>query len=81
VIIDIDLPSAHPTEAACVVRSTVESWFDGVDAPATGQPVAHRYQLRHGEDAERALQPEQVATFVARHLDAIGEGHLKWTPV
>src|SRR5262245_52499902 len=36
------------------------------------------YQLRHGEDAEKALQPEQAAAFVQRHLDAVGEGQLKW---
>jgi 3-(3-hydroxy-phenyl)propionate hydroxylase len=39
------------------------------------------YQLAAGADAAQALQPDQVQAFVQTHLDAIGEGHLPWTPV
>ena len=81
VIIDIDLPSEHPTER--------RAWFDppwnrGSTVLMHEQPDnlwRIDYQLRHGEDAEQALQPGQVKTFVQRHLDAIGEGHLEWSPV
>jgi 3-(3-hydroxy-phenyl)propionate hydroxylase len=81
VIIDIDLPSAHPTER--------RAWFDppwnrGSTVLMHRQPDnlwRIDYQLRHGEDAAEALQPDQVAAFVQQHLDAIGEGHLKWKPV
>lgn len=81
VIIDILLPSNHPTER--------RAWFD--PSWNRGSTVLmHRqpddlwridYQLRHGESTEMALQPENVNAFVQRHLDFIGEGHLKWTPV
>jgi 3-(3-hydroxy-phenyl)propionate hydroxylase len=81
VIIDIDLPSEHPTER--------RAWFDppwnrGSTVLMHEQPDnlwRIDYQLRHGEDAERALQPDQVEAFVQRHLDAIGERHLEWAPV
>jgi 3-(3-hydroxy-phenyl)propionate hydroxylase len=81
VIIDIDLPSEHRTER--------RAWFDppwnrGSTVLMHRQPDnlwRIDYQLRHGDDADRALQPDQAAAFVQRHLDAIGEGHLKWTLV
>lgn len=81
VIIDIDLPSAHPAER--------RAWFDppwnrGSTVLMHKQPDnlwRIDYQLRHGEDVEKALQPAAVAAFVQRHLDGIGEGHLPWTPV
>lgn len=81
VIIDIDLPSEHPTER--------RAWFDppwnrGSTVLMHQQPDnlwRIDYQLRHGEDPDQALEPDAVATFVQRHLDAIGEGHLKWKPV
>lgn len=81
VIIDIELPSTHPTER--------RAWFDPPWNPGS-TVLMHRqpddlwridYQLRHGESTEAALQPKNVHTFVQRHLDAIGEGHLPWTPV
>ena len=81
VIIDIELPSNHPTER--------RAWFDppwnrGSTVLMHRQPDnlwRIDYQLRHGEDAEAALLPENVQAFVQRHLDAIGEGHLDWKPV
>jgi 3-(3-hydroxy-phenyl)propionate hydroxylase len=81
VIIDIELPSAHPTER--------RAWFDppwnrGSTVLMHRQPDdlwRIDYQLRHGERTEDALQPEAVRSFVQRHLDAIGEGHLPWKPV
>jgi 3-(3-hydroxy-phenyl)propionate hydroxylase len=81
VIIDIDLPSEHPTER--------RAWFDppwnrGSTVLMHRQPDnlwRIDYQLRHGEDPDRALEPDAVATFVRRHLDAIGEGDLTWKPV
>lgn len=81
VIIDIELPSTHPTER--------RAWFDppwnrGSTVLMHRQPDniwRIDYQLRHGEDTEAALQPENVARFVQHHLDAIGEGHLAWTPI
>ena len=81
VIIDIELPSKHPTER--------RAWFDppwnrGSTVLMHRQPDnlwRIDYQLRHGEDAEAALRPENVQAFVQRHLDAIGEGHLDWKPV
>ncbi|CAN5815130.1 hypothetical protein BH11PSE13_BH11PSE13_20920 [soil metagenome] len=39
------------------------------------------YQLRADQRTEDALQPDAVAQFVQRHLDAIGEGHLPWKTV
>ena len=78
VIIDIDLPSKHRTER--------RAWFDppwnrGSTVLMHQQPDnlwRIDYQLRHGDDAEKALQPDQAAAFVQRHLDAVGEGHLPW---
>ena len=78
VIIDIDLPSAYPTER--------RAWFDppwnrGSTVLMHKQPDdlwRIDYQLRHGESPEAALEPDRVHAFVARHLEAIGEGHLPW---
>lgn len=81
VIIDIELHSEHPAER--------RAWFDPPWNPGS-TVLMHRqpddiwridYQLRHGESTEEALRPENVRAFVQRHLDAIGEGHLPWTPI
>lgn len=81
VIIDIELPSRHPTER--------RAWFDPPWHPGS-TVLMHRqpddiwridYQLRPGESTEQALAPEAVQAFVQGHLDAIGEGHLPWKPV
>jgi 3-(3-hydroxy-phenyl)propionate hydroxylase len=81
VIIDIHLPSSHPTER--------RAWFDPPWNPGS-TVLMHRqvddiwridYQLRVGEDTETALQPENVAQFVQKHLEAIGEGHLPWRTI
>ncbi len=81
VIVDIELPSAYPTER--------RAWFDPPWYPG-GTVLMHRqpddiwridYQLRAGQSTEEALQPAAVAEFVQRHLDAIGEGHLPWKTV
>lgn len=80
-IVDIELASTSPTER--------RAWFDPPWAPGT-TILMHRqpdniwridYQLRQAEDPDVMLQPERVQAFVQRHLDAIGEGHLPWTPV
>jgi 3-(3-hydroxy-phenyl)propionate hydroxylase len=80
-IVDIQLPSTHPTER--------RAWFDPPWYRG-GTILMHRqpedmwrvdWQLRAGESGEEALQPERVRAFVQRHLDAIGEGHLPWEPV
>jgi 3-(3-hydroxy-phenyl)propionate hydroxylase len=81
VILDILLPSTHPTER--------RAWFDppwnrGSTVLMHRQPDdlwRIDYQLRHGEDTEEALRPQNVASFVQKHLDAIGEGDLAWEPV
>ncbi len=81
VIIDIHLPSSHPTER--------RAWFDPPWNPGS-TVLMHRqvddiwridYQLRAGEDTDTALQPENVRSFVQRHLEAIGEGHLPWQTI
>jgi 3-(3-hydroxy-phenyl)propionate hydroxylase len=81
VIIDIQLPSKHPTER--------RAWFDPPWNRGSTVLMHHQpddlwridYQLRAGLDPEQALQPERVQDFVQRHLDAIGEGQLPWKPV
>ncbi|RYF82570.1 MAG: FAD-dependent oxidoreductase [Comamonadaceae bacterium] len=81
VIIDIALPSRHPAER--------RAWFDPPWNPGSTVLMHPQpddiwridYQLRPGQSTEEALQPEAVRTFVQRHLDAIGEGHLPWQPV
>jgi 3-(3-hydroxy-phenyl)propionate hydroxylase len=81
VIIDIHLPSSHPTER--------RAWFDPPWNPGS-TVLMHRqvddiwridYQLRVGEDTDTALQPENVRRFVQKHLEAIGEGHLPWQTI
>ena len=80
VIVDILLPSTHPTER--------RAWFDppwhrGATVLMHRQPDdlwRIDWQLRHGDETEEAMQPENVRAFVQRHLDAIGEGHLPWQP-
>jgi 3-(3-hydroxy-phenyl)propionate hydroxylase len=81
VIIDIHLPSSHPTER--------RAWFDPPWNPGS-TVLMHRqvddiwridYQLRVGEDTDTALQPENVRRFVQKHLEAIGEGHLPWRTI
>ena len=80
VIVDIELPSTHPTER--------RAWFDppwhrGATVLMHRQPDdlwRIDWQLRHGDSTEEAMQPENVRAFVQRHLDAIGEGHLPWQP-
>ncbi len=80
VIVDILLPSTHPTER--------RAWFDppwhrGATVLMHRQPDdlwRIDWQLRHGDSTEEALKPENVRAFVQRHLDAIGEGHLPWEP-
>lgn len=80
VIVDIELPSPHPTER--------RAWFDPPWYRG-GTVLMHRqpddlwridWQLRHGDSTEEALQPQNVRAFVQHHLDAIGEGHLPWKP-
>lgn len=81
VIIDIELDSVQPTER--------RAWFDPPWNPGS-TVLMHRqpdniwridYQLRQGQDTQEALQPDAVAAFVQRHLDAIGDGHLPWRTV
>lgn len=78
VIVDIVLASQHPTER--------RAWFDP-PWHRGGTVLMHRqpddlwridWQLRQGDSTEEALKPDNVRTFVQRHLDAIGEGHLPW---
>lgn len=80
VIVDIELPSKHPTER--------RAWFDPPWYRG-GTVLMHRqpddlwridWQLRHGDSTEEAMQPDNVRRFIQRHLDAIGEGHLPWQP-
>jgi 3-(3-hydroxy-phenyl)propionate hydroxylase len=80
VIVDIELPSSHPTER--------RAWFDPPWHRGATVLMHHQpddlwridWQLRHGDDTEEAMQPENVRAFIQRHLDAIGEGHLPWQP-
>ncbi|ROZ71296.1 FAD-dependent monooxygenase [Ramlibacter sp. WS9] len=80
-IVDIELDSSHPTER--------RAWFDPPWARGT-TILMHRqpdniwrvdYQLAAGQDTAQVLEPEQLRQFVQTHLDAIGEGHLRWKPV
>ena len=80
-IVDIELPSKSPTER--------RAWFDPPWARGT-TILMHRqpddiwrvdYQLAAGQDAAQVMEPAQIRAFVQNHLDAIGEGHLPWTPV
>ena len=80
VIVDIELPSTHPTER--------RAWFDppwhrGATVLMHRQPDdlwRIDWQLRHGDSTDEAMKPENVRAFVQKHLDAIGEGHLPWQP-
>jgi 3-(3-hydroxy-phenyl)propionate hydroxylase len=80
VIVDIELPSKHPTER--------RAWFDppwhrGATVLMHRQPDdlwRIDWQLRHGDRTEEAMKPDNVRAFIQRHLDAIGEGHLPWQP-
>ena len=78
VIVDITLPSAYPAER--------RAWFDPPSNPGS-TVLMHKqpddlwrldYQIPDDADLEAALRPEQVAAFVQRHLDMIGEGDLPW---
>ena len=80
VIVDILLKSARPTERL--------AWFDPPSNPGS-TILMHRqpddvwridYQLRDGEDAEAAVQPENVIPRVANHLRMIGE-RADWAPI
>lgn len=80
-IVDIELASDHPTER--------RAWFDPPWARGT-TILMHRqpdniwridYQLASGVDAASVMHADQIRRFVQTHLDAIGEGHLPWTPV
>jgi len=81
VIIDIELPSSHPTER--------RAWFDppwhrGATVLMHRQPDdiwRIDYQLLADQTTEEAMTPAAVAEFVQRHLDAIGEGDLPWKTV
>lgn len=81
VIIDLILPSTHPTER--------RAWFDppwnrGSTVLMHRQPDdlwRIDYQLPHGESPEAALEPARVDAFVRAHLAAIGEDHLPWEVV
>lgn len=80
-IVDIELESTSPTER--------RAWFDPPWAKGT-TILMHRqpdniwrvdYQLSANQDSAKVLEPDQLRHFVQTHLDAIGEGHLKWKPV
>lgn len=80
VIVDILLKSARPTERL--------AWFDPPSNPGS-TILMHRqpddvwridYQLRDDEDAEAAVQPENVIPRVANHLRMIGERE-DWAPI
>jgi len=80
-IVDILLPSGHPTER--------RAWFDPPWYRG-GTVLMHRqpddvwridWQLHAEDDGEEVLKPQNVHRFVQRHLDAIGEGHLPWEAV
>lgn len=79
VIVDIDLPSPYPTER--------RAWFDPPSNPGS-TVLMHKqpddlwridYQIPDDADLDEAMRPENVAAFVQRHLEMIGEGHLPWT--
>jgi 3-(3-hydroxy-phenyl)propionate hydroxylase len=80
VIVDIALKSARPTERL--------AWFDPPSNPGS-TILMHRqpddvwridYQLRDDEDAEAAVQPQNVIPRVANHLRMIGERE-DWAPI
>ena len=78
VIVDIELPSTHPTER--------RAWFDPPSNPGS-TVLMHKqpddlwridYQIPDEADLDAALRPEAVEPFVRRHLEMIGEAHLPW---
>jgi 3-(3-hydroxy-phenyl)propionate hydroxylase len=78
VIVDIELPSAYPTER--------RAWFDPPSNPGS-TVLMHKqpddlwridYQIPDDADLDAALRPESVEPFVRRHLEMIGEAHLPW---
>ncbi len=80
-IVDIELHSDYPTER--------RAWFDPPWAKGS-TILMHRqpdniwridFQLAAHQNAETVLDADNVRSFVQTHLDAIGEGHLPWTPV
>jgi 3-(3-hydroxy-phenyl)propionate hydroxylase len=81
VIVDIELPSRHPAER--------RAWFDPPSNPGS-TVLMHKqpddvwridYQVPDDADLDEALQPPNVAAFVQRHLEMIGEAHLPWRVV
>jgi len=80
IIVDIHLPSSHPTER--------RAWFDPPSNPGSTILVHKQpgdiwridYQLRDDEDPEEAVKPENVLPRVKAHLDWIGET-APWEPV
>jgi 3-(3-hydroxy-phenyl)propionate hydroxylase len=80
VIVDVALRSDRPTERL--------AWFDPPSNPGS-TILMHRqpgdvwridYQLRDGEDPNRAVLPENVIPRVASHLRMIGERD-DWAPI
>ena len=78
VIVDIELASPYPTER--------RAWFDPPSNPGL-TVLMHKqpddlwrldYQIPDDADLDEALKPENVETFVRRHLEMTGEGHLPW---
>ena len=78
VIVDLTLPSGHPTER--------RAWFDPPSNPGS-TVLMHRqpddlwridYQIPDDADLDAALEPARVEAFVRRHLEMIGEAHLPW---
>lgn len=80
IIADILLDSELPTERL--------AWFDPPSNPGSSV-LMHRqpdsvwrvdYQVRHGEDVEEAVKPENVIPRIRSHLEFIGETG-EWSPV
>jgi 3-(3-hydroxy-phenyl)propionate hydroxylase len=78
VIVDVTLPSPYPTER--------RAWFDPPSNPGS-TVLMHKqpddlwrldYQIPDDADLDEALRPENVAPFVRRHLQMLGEAELPW---
>jgi len=78
VIVDIELPSRYPTER--------RAWFDPPSNPGS-TVLMHKqpddlwrvdYQIPDDADLDEAMKPANVAAFVQRHLDFVGDGELPW---
>lgn len=78
VIADITLPSTYPTER--------RAWFDPPSNPGS-TVLMHKqpddlwrldYQIPDDADMDEALKSDNVAAFVKRHLQMLGEAHLPW---